>query len=130
MGLFSWSHLLGHPFICHVGQQCRCWTLHVTFSTQYLHTRDAIGANDFFRFKPSSLTSIFAEGDTFGMTTKTFWLHFLTQFQMVCVKFDAVLKQFKLNILILPQSESHVIKGNNCCLADNQKPLALYAFGL
>ena len=54
----------------------------------------------------------------------------LAEFGMVWMKFDAVLKQFKLNVLILPQSEIYVIKENKCCIADYHKPLALYAFGL
>ena len=42
---------------------------------------------------------------------KTSWLHFLAHFQLSRMKFDPVLKQFRLNILILFFSEIQWSKG-------------------
>ena len=64
-----------------------------------------IGTNDFNHFIPLSLTLIFT-GESQGQhKAKPIGFIFSQTFQLIRMKFNVVLKQFKQNILILLLSE-------------------------
>ena len=63
-----------------------------------------IGTINFFHFIPLSVTLAFAWGHEVNQT-KTCYLHFLAHFELIRMKSGMVLKQFKLEILILFLSE-------------------------
>ena len=53
---------------------------------------------------------------------------FSHSFQVNWIKWSVVMKQFKLNILILLLSDSYWFKGNNCWFADCQKTHSSFRF--
>ena len=73
----------------------------------------------FFRlilhFIPLPVTSTLVWGHKVNSKQKPVDFIFLHSFQLSGMMFIEAVKQFKMNILILPLSEIYLIKGNRCC---------------
>ena len=78
-----------------------CELLNVIFFTPAMH----IGSIDFNHFVPLSLTLTFPGGHKVSGKQKHLVFIFMQSFQLIRMKFDIALKQFKLNILMLLLSE-------------------------
>ena len=87
------------------------------FSVNFFCTCHAYGHHWHLPLIPLSVTLTLA-GITRPAQSKTSWLYFLHTFQLTGMEFDVMLKQFKLNILMLLLSEIFVIKGNICWFPD------------
>ena len=71
---------------------------------------------DFYHFVPLSLTLAWPCA-TGSAQSKTYWFRFSHISHLIKMKFDVVMKQFKLNV----PSKIFRRKGNNCCFTDYLK---------
>ena len=84
------------------------------------------GTIESYHFIPFSKTLTLGGGHMVSTKQKKpSWLHFLSYLQLIRMKLDKVLKQFKLNILILLLNEMYCNQGNNCCFTEKR----WHAFG-
>ena len=89
---------------------------YTNFSTQFFfHTCRTYRHNWLLPFYTTFTDLVLCLGVIWSVQSKTSWLHFLTHFQLIRIKFGMECKQFKLNILILFLSKIKWNKGNNCC---------------
>ena len=100
-----------------------------TFQPNCFTPASLIGIIDFYRFKPLALTLTLpgrgrgqgrggGGGSQGQCKAKPLGFIFSYTFQLIWMKFNLLLKQFKLNIAILFLSEIYRSEGNNCCFTD------------
>ena len=82
------------------------------FSVNFVITAMLLGTIDFCHFISLTLTLPGGHNVFLASFSRTH------EFSATRVKFDLVLKQFKLNIMKLILSENYMIQGNTCCFAD------------
>ena len=96
------------------------WTV-LLFQPNDFQPAMIIGTIDLYYFIPLSLTLTLARGHKISAKHKPHGFIFSHTFQLIRMKSDMVLKQFKLNSLTLLLNEIERNKGNNCCFTDLTK---------
>ena len=95
---------------CHlVWPEMQSWALSANFSTKFFHTVHAICTIDFCCFMALSVSLTLA-GVTKSAQSKPLGFIFSRIFQLINMKFEMMLKQFKLNNLILLWNEINGIQ--------------------
>ena len=98
-----------------LGKSLKCWTLSTNYSTKIFHTSHA-----FWQHWPLPFHTTFrglgleSQGQ---QKAKHLVFIFLHTSQLIRMKFNVMLEQFKLNSLILPQNIFFLNWRNNCCCA-------------
>ena len=88
---------------CIVWQRLQCWTSCANFSNKLFLPAMLIDTIHFYHFIPISVTCTLA-GDHKVSAKQTLWATLHT-FEVIRMKCNVVIKQFKLNILTVPFSE-------------------------
>ena len=90
-----------HPSVRRECKKLWLWTLHANFLTKFFHTCHAHRHMKFYHFNPPWLKGDHGCGSQNKRKTRPLGFVFWQTFQLIRMKFNMVLKQFKLNIPIL-----------------------------
>ena len=124
--VFSWQ-VVTQVIMTHVARQklqdyC---TVLVNLSTKYVHMCHTYRLHWLLLFYTTFTDPDLGWGSLHQCKVKLLDFIFSHTFQLIRLKFDLVLKQFKLHILILLLIQIWWNEGNDCCFTDLKKMLRL-----